>query len=160
MHLKRPLSKNYTVFFSDHFTFCLKCKRKCKDRLSQPSNLNDRTDEAHVFTNMYFYLMYAYYKGKISLPVPFPLYIHNGSPSLTHLIEKKICMHREGASNQKLRVSDRKSFIFVCSANQWPCQETLIFSIPLSKFLVWVSDPWRAVGADLAASWAWRCFQN
>ena len=69
MHLKRPLSKNYTVFFSDHFTFCLKCKRKCKDRLSQPSNLNDRTDEAHVFTNMYFYLMYAYYKGKISLPV-------------------------------------------------------------------------------------------
>ena len=48
-------------FFSDHFTFCLKCKRKCKARLS---NLKDLHDDPHMLAQMYFYLMFAYYKGQ------------------------------------------------------------------------------------------------
>lgn len=56
----------YTLLLLDHFTFCLKCKQKCKGRLS---NLRDLPDNPHMLTQMYFYLMYAYYKGQSVMSV-------------------------------------------------------------------------------------------
>jgi len=54
----------FIVSISNHFTYCLKCKRNCPSKLNTvnfpPSNSDD--EKPHILPQMYFYLMYAYYK--------------------------------------------------------------------------------------------------
>ena len=48
---------------SDHFTFVLKCKQGCQGQLNR---IGDEVIE-NMFPFMYFYMMFAYYKGKFDL---------------------------------------------------------------------------------------------
>ena len=57
LHLKAQF------LFTDHFTFVLKCKQGCQQQLSR---IGERQFE-NILPLMYFYLMFAYYKGKLSI---------------------------------------------------------------------------------------------
>ena len=72
------ISSLMIFFISDHFTFVLKCKQGCQGQLNR---IGDEVIE-NMFPFMYFYMMFAYYKGKFDLNPNWPcneIYIHKGS---------------------------------------------------------------------------------
>jgi hypothetical protein len=60
-HSTHIINSCHYIVFADHFTYSLKCKRRCPDKLN---SLNGEKHE-DLLPSHYHFLQYAYYKGRI-----------------------------------------------------------------------------------------------